>query len=167
MLRRQERVAREGVLVDPGTVLRGASATAAVIDTLRALVKGTRGTKRVLLLELEHNIRLILLYARGGAPIDKIIKKLEVARCQAALESDFSFKSVKRGRVSKATAADAAQLQPYVGWTTERLFASVYLKVRELQTIVEIDSGNAHFRKSVRLLNVLKLMLLLLRHLRS
>ncbi len=47
------------------------------------------------------------------------------------------------------------------------MFTSIYLKIKELQHIVEIDSENKRFRKNVRLLNVLKLMLLLLQHLKS
>lgn len=154
-------------MLDPATLLRGVSTTTAVVDTVRSLLRGTKGTKRALLLELEHNIGLILLCVRGGAAIDRVIKKLEISRCQAALESDFNFGSLKRGKVSKHAVGDAPQLRPYVGWTTEQLFTRIYLKVRELQSIVEIDGDDAGFRKNVRLLNVLKLMLLLLRHLRS
>ncbi len=154
-------------MLDSATVLQGISTTTSVINTLNALIKGTKGTKRALLLELQGNIRLIVLYANGGAPIDKVIKKLDVSQCKAALESNFNFNSLKRGRVQRAVTQGAPQYKAYAGWTTERLFSSIYLKVRDLQNIVEIDPGNKRFRKNVRLLNVLKLMLLLLRHLRS
>lgn len=154
-------------MLDSATILKGISTTASVINTLNALIKGTKGDKRALLLELQGNIRLMVLYVDGGAPIDKVIKKLDVSRCKAALESNFKFNSLKRGKVSRAATKGVPQYKAFVGWTTEQLFSSIYLKIRDLQNIVEIDPANKRFRKNVRLLNVLKLMLLLLRHLRS
>ncbi len=111
---------------------------------------------------------MIALYTQGsGAAIDKIIRKLDVSHCRVALESDFNFNSLKRGRVSKTLVRRLPQFEPYVGWTTEQLFTNIYLKITELQHIVDIDSDNKRYRKNVRLLNVLKLMLLLLAHLKS
>lgn len=152
---------------DATSILKGIDTATSVAQTLRSLVKGTKGLKRRLLLELQANIQLISLYTQGSVPIDKVIRKLEVTHCRAALESDFNFNSLKRGRVSKTLARRLPQFEPYVGWTTEQLFTNIYLKIRELQHIVEIDSDNKRFRKNVRLLNVLKLMLLLLQHLKS
>ena len=159
--------ASKAIVWDASTILKGIDTATSVAQTLRSLVKGTRGLKRRLLLELQANIQLILLYTQGSAPIDKVIRKLEIAHCQAALESDFNFKSLKRGRVSKAVGQQLPQFKPYVGWTTEQLFTSIYLKIKELQHIVEIDSDNTRFRKNVRLQNVLKLLLVLLQHLKS
>ena len=60
-------------MLDSATILKGISTTASVINTLNALIKGTKGDKRALLLELQGNIRLMVLYVDGGAPIDKVI----------------------------------------------------------------------------------------------
>lgn len=152
---------------DPTTILKGIDTTTSVVKALQSLVKGSRGVKRALLLELQSNIQLILLYTEGTVPIDKLIRKLDVSHCKAALESNFNFSSLKRGRVREALTEGAAQFKPYVGWTTEQLFSSIYLKLKELQSIVDIDSDGKQFRKGVRLLNALKLMLLLLKHLKS
>lgn len=154
-------------MFDSATILKGITTTASVINTLNSVIKRTKGVKRALLLELHSNIRLIFLYRDEGVPIDKVIKKLDVSRCKAALESNFNFKSLKRGRVSKTITEDVPQYKAYVGWTTERLFSSIYLKINGLQDIVELDPDNKRVRKSVRLLNVLKLLILLLRHLKS
>jgi hypothetical protein len=108
-----------------------------------------------------------MLYREGQVPIDKLIRKLDVSHCKAALESNFNFASLKRGRVSETLARGVGQFQPYVGWTTEQLFSNIYLKITELQSIVDMDNDGKQFRKGVRLLNVLKLMLLLLKHLKS
>ena len=152
---------------DPTTIFKGIDTTTSVVRALQSLLKGSRGLKRALLLELQKNIQLILLYREGEVPIDKLIRKLDVSHCKAALESNFNFTSLKRGRVSKALTQGVAQFRPYVGWTTEQLFSNIYLKITELQTIVDMGGDGKQLRKGVRLLNALKLMLLLLRHLKS
>lgn len=154
-------------MFDPVTIFKGISTTTAIVSILNSLIRGTKGIKRGLLIELQSNIHLIMLYTEGGAPIDKVIDKLDVAKCKAALESNFNFSSLRKGRVSKAVAKALPQYRAYVGWTTEQLFSNIYLKVRQLQHIVDIDADNKKFRKSVRLINILKVMLLLLKHIKS
>ena len=154
-------------MVEVGIILTAISTTASVLETIDSLIKGTRGRKRALLLELRRNIGLIGLYTEGNSPIDSVITKLETKHLEAALESNFSFNSLKKGKVRKSTTGDVPQYRKYVGWTTERLFSSIYLKIKELQTIVEIDPYNERYRKSVRLLNIRKLMILLLKHIKS
>lgn len=151
-------------MIETEVILSGLSKTASVLQVLDELIKRTRRTKRALLLELRRNIGLIGLYTEGDAPIDKVIAKLETKQMRAALESGFNFKSLKKGGIKKSTAGDVPQDKRYVGWTTERLFTSIYLRIKELQTIVEIDPDNEKFRKSVRLLNIRKLIILLLKH---
>jgi hypothetical protein len=154
-------------MAEAGAILTIISTTASVLPTLNKLIKGTRGRKRALLLELRNDIQLIGLYTEGDSPIDKVIAKLEIKHMEAALESDFNFGSLKKGRLKQNTVGDVPQHQPYVGWTTEQLFSSIYLKIKQLQTIVEIDPDNERFRKSVRLINIRKLMILLLKHIAS
>jgi hypothetical protein len=54
-----------------------------------------------------------------------------------------------------------------VGWSTERLFSNIYVKIKDLQTIVRMDPENKKIRKGVRLINILKLMLLLMKHINA
>ena len=152
---------------DPATIFKGIDTTTSVVKALRSLLKGSRGVKRALLLELQSNIQVILLSREGEVPIDRLIRKLDVSHCKAALESNFNFASLKHARVSEALTQGMAQFRPYVGWTTEQLFSSIYLKVTELRNIADMNSDGKQFRKGVRLLNALKLMLLLLKHLKS
>jgi hypothetical protein len=152
---------------EPTTIFKGIDTTTSLVKALQSLLKGSRGVKRALLLELQSNIQLILLYREGAVAVDKLIRKLDVSHCRAALESNFNFASLKRGRVSEALTQGVAQFRPYVGWTTEQLFSNIYLKITELQSIVDMDSDGKQLRKGVRLLNAFKLMLLLLKHLKS
>ena len=112
-------------------------------------------------------IQVLGLHTEGDSPIDKVIARLEIKHMDAALESDFNFGSLKRGKLKQSTVGEVPQHRPYVGWTTEHLFSSIYLKIKQLQTIVEIDPDNERFRKSVRLINIRKLMILLLKHIVS
>ena len=154
-------------MAEVGVVLTAISTTASLIKTIDSLIKGTRGRKRALLLELRHNIGVIDLYTEGNSPIDSVIAKIETEQLKAALESNFDFGSLKRSKVKKRTAGKTPQYKRYIGWTTEKLFSSIYLRIKELQTIVEIDPYNERYRKSVRLINIRKLIILLLKHIRS
>ena len=154
-------------MVEPGTVFTGVSTVASALKTLDGLIKGTRGRKRSILLEMRGNVRLIGLYIEGDMPIVKVIKKLEIKHLEAALQSEFKFSTLKKGKIKKSAAGGVAQFKKYVGWTTEDLVASIYLRIKDLKNIAEIDPDNKQFRKSVRLNNIGKLIVLLMRHVRS
>jgi hypothetical protein len=138
-----------------------------VLETINAWVKGTKGWKRKLQLELLSNIELIFSYVRYDLPVDDVIANLRTAHMQAALESGFNFNSLKRGRVTESITDKQPQYQQYVGWTTERLFSNILVKIEDLQTIVKMDPQNERIRKGVRLINILKLMLLIMKHINA
>jgi hypothetical protein len=149
------------------TFFAGLSSAAAVTDTVSALVRNTRGTRRSLLLEVQRNINLLYLFIEDEAKQAVVINKLETRCYDEAIKSNFDFARIKRGKVSKRVVGDIAQFQSYVGWTTEQLFENIYLKIHALKSIVEIDPKNRRFRVSVRLKNLLKMMLLLLKHVKD
>ena len=55
----------------------------------------------------------------------------------------------------------------YVGWTTEKLISNIYDKIEELRGIVRTNPRDRNFRKGVRLINIRKLMILLVKHIHS
>ncbi len=138
-----------------------------VLGTVRSLVQKSTGTKRMLLLELESNIELIFSYGRSDLPIDSVIAKLETKEMEEALKSGFDVNSLKRSKISQETVGDQSQYKQYVGWTTEKLFSNIIVKMRDLKTTVEMDPDNVKIRKRVRLINILKLTLLLIKHINS
>ena len=149
------------------TVFKGLNTAEKVARALYGLIKSSKGSRRTVLLELKENINLILLYTNDGAPIDRVIKKLATKQYRAALASGFNFNSLKRSMITASTIDGVDWYRPYIGWTTEQLFEQITLKISELQNIVDIDTDNRKLRKGVRLKNILKLMLLLLRHIRG
>jgi hypothetical protein len=154
-------------MIDPATVLSSLSNVTNVLNTIGTLLKGSRGTQRSLLLELESNIRLAQIGKKGMVSAEKLVQRLETRAIHKAMESGFNFRSLKSGKVKKSVAGESLQLQRYVGFSTEKLFTNIYLKIRELQNIVALDPGSDHFRVNVRLKNVFRLMLLLVRHIKS
>ena len=147
-------------------VFKGLSTAASVAKFIHSLIKSTRGTKRTLLIELKQNIQLIYLHFESGTPIDRVIAKLDSSYYKKAVESNFNFNSLQKAKLKEKLINNVPQYKHYVGWTTEQLFTNIYLKIHTLQIIVEIDAKNEKLRKNVRLINILKLMLLLLKHIK-
>jgi hypothetical protein len=147
--------------------LSGLSSAASVAKTLQSLLKNSRGVKRALLLELQKNLNLLYLFLGDESKLAIVINKLEVRVYEEAVQSDFNFNEIKKGKLSPRLVGDSRQLQPYVGWSTEQLFENIYLKIHQLKSINEIDPGNIKFRVSVRLRNLHKMMLLLVKHVKS
>lgn len=154
-------------MLELGSVFKGLSTAASVAKFIQSLIKSTRGTKRTLLLELQQNIQLIYLHFESGSPIDRVIEKLGSSYYKRAVESNFNFNSLQKAKLKEELINNVPQYKSYVGWTTEQLFTNIYIKIHTLQTIVEIDAKNEKLRKNVRLINILKLMLLLLKHIKS
>ncbi len=146
--------------------LSGLSTSANIAKTFQLLLKNTRGTQRAVLLELQKNINLLNLFLENQSKTIVVIKRLSVAETEKALKSDFNFKDLKKTRVSARLTKDIKSLQVYSGWQTEQLFENIALKIDQLKTIIEIDPENTNFRLSVRLKNLHKLMILLLKHIK-
>jgi len=147
-----------------GTLKDLISSVDSILETINGWVRGSRGWKRKLQLELLSNIELIFSYLKYDLPVDDVIANLQTEHMKNALESGFNFRSLKKGKITEDVAGDQAQYQQYVGWSTERLFENICVKIGDLQTIVRIDPNNRKIRKRVRLINILKLMLLLMKH---
>lgn len=140
---------------------------AKAIQFIENLINRHTGQRRRLLLELQENLSTIELFSKSGVPIDKVILALKTEKLKEALESSFNFNILENSRVSQSTTGDVPFYAPYIGSSTEDLFKKVYLKITELQRIVEIDTDNPNIRKSVRLINIFKLIKLILVHINS
>jgi hypothetical protein len=136
------------------------------IKLLDDLLTRNKGRKRILLLEIRKNISTVE-YLDNNVPIDTVIEKLESDQLKKALESNFDFRSysILRHKVNKKTARKNPFYERYVGWTTEELFNSIYLKIDSLKTIASINPEPKHVDKKARLMNIYRLMNLLLLHL--
>ncbi|NIW46237.1 MAG: hypothetical protein GWN14_15465 [candidate division Zixibacteria bacterium] len=134
------------------------------IQLIDEQIKRSRGRKRILLIEMKQNISTIKLYTERGAPIDKVILALRTSKLEELLESNFNFNRIEKSKVKEETTGSVPFYKPYIGWSTYQLFENIYLKITDLQGVVKIDTNNPNIRKSVRLINILKLIKLLLVH---
>jgi len=142
----------------------GLSSAASVTRAIQSLLKDTRGTRRSILLELRKNMDLLFLFLNDESKYKSVINRLETRAYTTASEAGFDFNSIKKARVSANLPRDIKQLQPYVGWTTEELFDNIYLRIQQLKHIIEIAPDSQNFRLNVRLKNLYKMMVLLIKH---
>lgn len=149
------------------TFFSGLSSASSLAKTFQPLLKNTRGVKRALLLELKKNLNLLYLFLGDESKESMVVSKLDMRVYEEAIKDGFNFNYIKKGKISSRLTGNIKQLQPYVGWDTERLFENIYLKIHQLKSINEIDPGNTKFRVGVRLRNLHKMMLLLVKHVKS
>ena len=145
----------------------GLSSAASAAKIIQSLLKDTRGTRRAILLELRKNMDLLYLFLDDESKYKSVINRLETTAYTSASGSGFDFNSIKKGKVSKKIPGEVKQLQPYAGWSTEELFENIYLRIHQLKNIIEIAPESKKFRLNVRLKNLHKMMVLLIKHIKS
>jgi hypothetical protein len=133
------------------------------VDTV---LKNSKGHKRAILRELQENVNLLFLAKNNQLPAKKVIEKLERKNYLAAADAGFNFKLIKRSALKKETVKDVPQFKKYIGWSTERLLENIYLKVKQLQDMAALDPDQKTLNLQIRLENLLRLMLLLLQHMK-
>jgi hypothetical protein len=153
--------------VATGPLIAGISAATAAVNTVSALVKRAKGRRRALLLELRENLALLQESLSHGLDPDETVRRLEEEVFRSLWSTNFSFAALQRRRVDRASARGFTFLERYVGWRTERLFETLYARIRHLKKIVEIGYDPGRVRMRRRLGNLLLLHLLLVRHLES
>lgn len=147
--------------------LSGLSSAASAATTIQSLLKDTRGTKRAILLELRKNMDLLYLFLDDETKYRTIIRKLDMDVYARASADGFDFNSIKKTKVNSKVTNGVRQLKPYIGGTTEDLFDNIYLRIHQLKNIIDVDPENKKFRLNVRLKNLHKMMVLLIKHVKS
>jgi hypothetical protein len=140
------------------------------IKTINALIKESRGTKREVLRELHDNIDRIALYQQTGMRADginRVVNALQVATYLAASKAGFDFNALQKRKLAAETVRDVPQFKSLVGLSTEQLFDKVYAAIHRLRIICAEYPDDPKLRKNVRLINIFKLMLVLVRHIKS
>jgi hypothetical protein len=145
----------------------GLSSAASAAKIIQSLLKDTRGTRRAILLELRKNIDLLFLFLDDESKYQSVINRLETRAYTSASESGFDFNTIKKSKVSTRILGEVKQLQSYAGWTTEELFENIYLRINQLKNIIEIAPESRKFRLNVRLKNLHKMMVLLIKHIKT
>ena len=152
------------------SIFSGLISLAPGINAINTLIKQSRGTRRELLRELQNNINQISVYIESGEGeegVDRVIAALQVGCYEAAGRDGFDFDSLKKGRLSPGLLKDVPQFKAYGGFTTEQLLDKLYMWIHRLKIIAKDYPNSPKFRKRVRLINIWKLMLLVVRHINT
>lgn len=148
----------------PKDVFTAISTTERVAASLYKWITGNRGFKRTVAIELQENIELVRLYVASGAEPRVLIPKLKEDAFRNALAQGFNFNTLKRSKISATSTRNIPQLRSYHGWSTQRLFESVYTKIATLKHAATLPNSQKPVRIGVRLINVFKLMVVLAHH---
>ena len=90
-----------------------------MLDEIDKVLKGTRGKKRGLLLEIKQNVVTIELFFKNQAPIDRVIENLFIGKMEDTLITGYKLNSLTTDRVTRKETGGATFYQAYIGWTTE------------------------------------------------
>jgi hypothetical protein len=150
--------------VPPKDMFTAISTTERVAASLYKWITGNRGLKRTVAIELQENIELVRLYVASGINPRDLIPKLKEDAFRNALAQGFNFKTLKRSKISATSTRDIPQLRTYHGWSTQKLFESVYTKIATLKHAATLPNSQKPARIGVRLINVFKLMVVLAHH---
>jgi hypothetical protein len=149
------------------TAFEALSTTEKVANNISSVIKNSRGHKRAVLRELHENLDLLLMIREKSASLEKVIPKLSLKYYIAAADSGFNFKQIKRGSLKEKTTCGVRQFKKYIGWSTERLFENIYLKVKYLQNFLELKSDMSDINFEMRVEYLTRMMILFFQHIRT
>jgi hypothetical protein len=154
----------QGDPVHPQDTLTAISTAERITAALYKWITGNRGLKRTVALELKENIELVRLYVESGTDPRELIPKLQEDAFRSALSQGFNFNALQRSKISADSTRNIPQLKVYHGWSTQKLFESVYGKIATLKHAITIRTSRKPLRIGVRLINLFKLMVVLAHH---
>jgi len=143
------------------------SAAKLVVDEVKAFYAArnkAEGRGKKILYELEKNHILISNWERSRVDITAIIKDLSIATFEK-VQHKFSSSDVKMRRITKKSVKGNTWHAHYIGWSSEKLIRHIYKKILALKDIELRYPSDPKFRKSVRLINIKRLLTLLSGHL--
>lgn len=141
------------------------ASAAETVKVFKGVLKGTKGDTRALLEEIKENAGLCWLVVEKQIAPEKIIKELSSKEYDRLLRTDFNFNVLKRKTIPAYKEMSNTDLSVFAGKSTEILLINIYDKIKELKRIYRIDRNIEGIRWRVRIINLQKRMLLLLRHL--
>ncbi len=134
--------------------------------SLSSLIKGKKGAKRIFLDEIRHNLTVCWLYLKRDAKLKQVIDELRHDVYDQLSVKGFDYNSLKKGKIESHPSLTRSDLKYLVGKRTEDLIHKIYGRIKDLKLTYKLSANNPKNRYSVRIINIQKRMLLLLRHLK-
>jgi hypothetical protein len=145
--------------------LAALAAAASRGQTWTAVLRKRKGDGRALLEELKHIYRLLSLVLDEQAAPESIIEDLPTGTYDRLALEGFNFDTLKRGRMTAYPDLAQSDLAPWGGKRTGDLVENIYDKIKDLKALHKYARERGKRRWRVRILNIQKRILLLLRHL--
>lgn len=134
------------------------------VNAFRAAREKAEGRGKKIIYELEKNHIQISNWEQSRIEITTIIANLSINTFEK-VQHKFSSSDVKMRKITNKSVKGNTWHAHYVGWKSERLIRHIYKKILELKDIELNYPNDPKFRKSVRLINVNRLLKLLSSHL--
>lgn len=147
--------------------LKGLDTIEKTNNALSGLLKGKKGAKRAFLDEIRHNSTVCWLYLNRDADLAEVISELKHDVYDQLSLQGFNFNSLKKGKIKSHPSLKRSNLKYFLGKSTEDLVDIIYKRIKDLKLTYKLSSENPKNRFSVRVTNIQKRILLLLRHMRS
>lgn len=143
------------------TILEAATAA----EFWKKLSRDTTGDASVLIDEIKNNLRFCRLVLEDHETIDDSIDVLSTAEFDRLRRSGFKFKALSSRKIRKHKSLENTDLAYWQGKTTRELVVSIYDKIKDIQILYPRAKHSTKRRWNVRVINIQKRILLLLKHL--
>lgn len=147
--------------------LKGVDTFEKTSKTLSALTKGKKGAKRAFLDEIRHNSTVCWLYLNRDADLAQVMSELKHDIYDQLSVQGFDFNSVKKGKIKSHPSLKRSDLKYFLEKNTEDLVGIIYQRIKDLKLTYKLSPDNPKNRFPVRVRNIQKRILLLLRHMKS
>jgi hypothetical protein len=125
---------------------------------------GTKGDAYALIEELKENTRYCWLVLEKDINPESIIPRLSTAEYDRLGKSGFDFNALKRQPISNMKSLKGTDLASWQGKSTEALIANIYDKIKDIKTLYPYLEEQKNIQWKIRIGNIQKRTLLLLRH---
>ena len=129
------------------------------------LLKGKKGDARAIIEEVKENLILCWLVVERGTDPAKVIPELAISDYDRILKAGFNFNTLQKKKIRRSKQLEASDLAFLIGNETDYLLVNIYDKIKELRLIYKVDRKNPTIRWRMRIINLHRRMLLLIKHL--
>ena len=124
----------------------------------------TRGDARSLVEELKENSRLCWLVLEEDIEAGKIIPKLRHREYDRLNKSGFDFDALNRKKIKNYSQLIDTDLASWAGKSTHDLVENIYDKIKNIKITYSYAPHSEKRRWKIRILNIQKRILLLVKH---
>ena len=148
------------------TTLSDLASAAKAAKAIADLLTGKRGDVRALIQEVKHNIDLCwLVLEYDKAPLD-VVPMLTTTEYDRLLVTKFDFNQLQGKRIRETPSLAKSDLSHFIGGQTSELIENIYDLIAQMKLLQKEVPDHPKIRWNVRIINLQKRQLLLIRHLR-